>query len=120
MKPLIFLCLIPCAAEADSVIATRTLRAQTILAQGDMAVVDAAIPGALTVPAAAEGMELRVTVYAGRAIRVADIGPPAIVDRNQIVPMAYSGGALSILTGIAANQSFATGLPVDVKTLVKF
>jgi predicted dehydrogenase len=31
----------------------------------------------------------------------------------------HRDGALSILTGIAANQSFATGLPVDVKTLVK-
>ena len=28
-------------------------------------------------------------------------------------------GAWSILTGIAANQSFATGLPVDVRALVK-
>lgn len=32
----------------------------------------------------------------------------------------HRDGALSILTGIAANQSFATGLPVDVRTLVKF
>jgi predicted dehydrogenase len=31
----------------------------------------------------------------------------------------HRDGALSILTGIAANKSFATGLPVDVKTLVK-
>jgi predicted dehydrogenase len=29
-------------------------------------------------------------------------------------------GALSILTGIAANQSFATGLPVEVEPLVRF
>ena len=29
-------------------------------------------------------------------------------------------GAKSILTGIAANKSMATGLPVDVRTLVKF
>jgi predicted dehydrogenase len=32
----------------------------------------------------------------------------------------HRDGALSILTGIAANQSFATGLPVEVRTLVKF
>jgi predicted dehydrogenase len=31
----------------------------------------------------------------------------------------HRDGALSILTGIAANQSFATGLPVDVRTLVR-
>ena len=32
----------------------------------------------------------------------------------------HTQGAMSILTGIAANQSFATGLPVDVSSLVKF
>ena len=31
----------------------------------------------------------------------------------------HRDGALSILTGIAANRSFSTGLPVDVRTLVK-
>ena len=31
----------------------------------------------------------------------------------------HRDGAMSILTGIAANKSFATGLPVDVRTLVK-
>ena len=29
-------------------------------------------------------------------------------------------GAMSILTGIAANQAFATGLPVPVSSLVRF
>lgn len=32
----------------------------------------------------------------------------------------HEDGALSILTGIAANQSFATGLPVKVADLVRF
>ncbi len=32
----------------------------------------------------------------------------------------HTDGAMSILTGIAANQSFATGLPVQVSTLVRF
>ncbi len=32
----------------------------------------------------------------------------------------HEDGARSILTGIAANQSFATGLPVQVKDLVQF
>jgi predicted dehydrogenase len=33
---------------------------------------------------------------------------------------SHMDGAMSILTGIAANKSFATGLPIDVDTLVKF
>jgi predicted dehydrogenase len=32
----------------------------------------------------------------------------------------HIAGAMSILTGIAANKSMATGLPVDVDTLVRF
>jgi hypothetical protein len=32
----------------------------------------------------------------------------------------HTDGALSILTGIAANQAFTTGLPVKVETLVRF
>ncbi len=33
---------------------------------------------------------------------------------------SHIDGAMSILTGIAANKSMATGLPVDIDTLVKF
>lgn len=33
---------------------------------------------------------------------------------------SHIDGALSILTGIAANKSMATGLPVDIDTLVRF
>jgi hypothetical protein len=32
----------------------------------------------------------------------------------------HVAGAMSILTGIAANKSFATGLPVQVSGLVQF
>ena len=32
---------------------------------------------------------------------------------------SHVDGAMSILTGIAANKSIASGLPVDVKTLVE-
>lgn len=33
---------------------------------------------------------------------------------------SHIDGAMSILTGIAANKSIATGMPVDIKTLVEF
>jgi predicted dehydrogenase len=33
---------------------------------------------------------------------------------------SHVDGAMSILTGIAANKSFATGMPIDVDKLVKF
>mgnify|MGYP003675671315 CR=1 FL=1 len=44
-------------ALAESVIATRVIRAQTILSAMDMALVDAEIPGALTDLSAAIGQE---------------------------------------------------------------
>lgn len=94
----LLLLLLPTMAQAEAVIATRTIRAQTILMPADMTVVDAAIPGALEEAETAIGMESRVTLYAGRPIRAADLGPPAIVDRNQLVPLAYQAGALTILT----------------------
>ena len=33
---------------------------------------------------------------------------------------SYVDGAMSILTGIAANKSIATGMPVNINDLVKF
>lgn len=108
---LILLMLLPGAVLADSVIALRTVRAQSVLAPDDMALVDQAIPGALTDPVAAAGQEARVTLYAGRPIRADDIGPPALVDRNQIVPLAYAAGGLTILT---EGRALARGGAGDV------
>jgi hypothetical protein len=48
----------------------------------------------------------------------------AVFVGNQDDPLGHAAdhvaGAMSILTGIAANKSFATGLPVDVASLVRF
>lgn len=90
--------LFPSMVQADSLVATRNIRAQTVLGATDMALVAADIPGALPSVESALGLEARVTLYAGRAIRPADVGPSAIVDRNQIVPLAYQAGGLAILT----------------------
>mgnify|MGYP003670436443 FL=1 len=85
-------------ALAESVIATRGIRAQTILSAMDMALVDAEIPGALTDLSAAIGQETRTTLYPGRAIRESDLGAPTIIERNQIIPLTYSAGGLRIET----------------------
>lgn len=83
---------------ADSVIATRMIRAQTVLSAQDMTLVDAKIPGAIGALSLAIGQEARVALYPGRAIRASDIGAPAIIDRNQIIPLTYSAGGLTIAT----------------------
>lgn len=94
----LILLLIPGMAQADVVMATRTIRANTVLMPADVALAPATIPGALEEVETAIGMEARVTLYAGRPVHPGDLGPPAIVDRNQLVPLAYRAGGLDILT----------------------
>lgn len=97
MWRLLFL-LVPVEASADSLIATRTIRAQAVLTPQDMTLVAADIPGALTDTGAAVGQEARIAIYAGQPITVADLGPATVIDRNQIVPLTYRSGGLAILT----------------------
>ena len=92
------LILLPLPALADSVVATRTIRAHVALSADDMTMVAMDIPGALSDSATAVGQETRVIVYAGKPIHAEDLGPTAIIERNQIIPLSYSVGALSILT----------------------
>ena len=104
-------------ACADSLIATRTLRAQTVLAATDMTLVEAEIDGALADPVAAVGLEARVTLYAGRAIKAGDVGPPALIDRNQIVTLTYLSGGLGIVTEGRALGRAGAGDAVRVMNL---
>lgn len=94
----LLLLLLPEMALADSLVATRTIRAQSVLQLEDVTLVAAEIPGALTAVDGALGLEARVAIYAGRPIKAADLGPPTLIDRNQIVSLSYKSGALAILT----------------------
>ncbi len=96
MRLALILTLLPGAALADSLIATRTLPARTVIAEGDVMTVDAEIAGAAASPEAAVGLETRVAIYAGRPVRTADLGAPALVERNALVVLLYQGGGLSI------------------------
>ncbi|MBW0158099.1 flagellar basal body P-ring formation chaperone FlgA [Sedimentimonas flavescens] len=99
MRWLLFMfALIPGSALADTLIATRTLRAQTVLTPADLALEPGTLPGALTTPEEAIGLETRVAIYAGRPLHPEELGPPAIVERNQIVPLTYRQGGLLIQT----------------------
>ncbi|MCB2094389.1 MAG: flagellar basal body P-ring formation protein FlgA [Rhodobacteraceae bacterium] len=84
------------AAEAQSVVATRTLRANTVLAAEDVTLASASIPGVASNETAVIGQEARVAIYQGRPIRAIDLGPPALVGRNQSVVLRYQSGALVI------------------------
>lgn len=96
MRCLIVLLLMVGPAMAESLVATRTIRAQTVIGPEDLALVDAALPGALDDPALAIGLEARVAIYAGRPIRSQDLGAPALIDRNQLVQLVFLSGGLAI------------------------
>jgi flagella basal body P-ring formation protein FlgA len=98
MWRMLALVLLPGMATAESVVATRTIRAQSILGPDDVTLVAAAIPGALPATADAIGLEARISIYAGRPIRPSDLGPASVIDRNQIVTLVFSTGGLNILT----------------------
>ena len=85
-------------AQGETLVATRTIRAHAIIAPGDVTVVAAAVPGTLSDPADALGQEARVAIYQGRPLRAGDIGPPALVERNQIVELRFRSGPLDIRT----------------------
>jgi flagellar basal body P-ring formation protein FlgA len=118
MRVIAFLfALAPGFAQADSVVMTRTVRAQSVLTAADMTMVQAAIPGALTDPAPAIGQEARITLYAGRPIRSGDLGAPASVERNQVVSLAYQAGGLEILTEGRALERGGAGDLIRVMNL---
>lgn len=89
---------LPLAASADTVIAVRTIRSHTILTAADVRLQENEQPGAFSSIADVVGLEARVVLYQGRAISAADVGPAAIVERNQIVTLVYVRGTLSIAT----------------------
>ena len=82
-------------ARADRVEPVRVIRPQEIIAPEDVILRE----GPRTVGAALDaviGREARVALYPGRPIRAGDIGAPAVVERNQMVPLIYVRGALRI------------------------
>jgi len=90
------LILAPTFSLADTLVATRTIRSQSILEPGDLTLAAGAVAGALTRPEDALGMEARVVLYAGRPIRPEDLAPAALIDRNQTVTILFRRGTLTI------------------------
>ncbi|ALG88977.1 MULTISPECIES: flagellar basal body P-ring formation chaperone FlgA [Actibacterium] len=117
MRLCLLLLLLAAPAGADTLVAARTIRAMAILGPQDLALIAAPVPGALTRPEEVIGMESRVILYAGRPIRPGDIGPPAIVERNQIVLLHYRQSGLSITTEGRALGRAGAGDVVRVMNL---
>ena len=103
--------------SAESLVATRTIRAKSVVAPEDLVLVSAALPGALSDPGEAVGLEARVAIYAGKPIRAGDLGPPTLVERNQLVTLVFLSGGLAISTEGRALARGAEGEEIRVMNL---
>jgi flagella basal body P-ring formation protein FlgA len=104
-------------AAAETLVALRTIRAQTVIGPGDVGLAPGVTPGALTQPEQALGLEARVALYPGRPIHPADLGPPALVERNARVTLVFRSGALTITAEGRALSRAAAGEAVRVMNL---
>ncbi|MDD7970157.1 flagellar basal body P-ring formation chaperone FlgA [Roseinatronobacter alkalisoli] len=114
---ILLLALLPQIAAAQSLVATRLIRATEIIGPGDIAIHDTAIPGAAASVDQVIGLETRVAIYPGRPVRLSELGPAAVVERNDVVQILYRSGALTILTEGRALARGAIGDQVSVMNL---
>ena len=104
-------------AIADTVTPTRTLRPGTLITAADLTLRDGVQPGVFDRVTDVVGQEARVALYAGRPIPFDAIGAPAIVNRNQIVPLFFNASGLSITTEGRALERGGAGDRVRVMNL---
>lgn len=102
---------------ADVVTPTRTLRPGTLITLQDLTVRDGQQMGAFDRITDVAGQEARVALYAGRPIPFEAIGPPAIVNRNQIVPLSYQASGLRITTEGRAMERGGVGDRIRIMNL---
>ncbi len=103
--------------QAETLVATRLIRAAQVLGPGDVAPSDLRIAGGATDAAQVVGMEARVAIYPGRPVRLSELGPAAVVERNDLVSLVFRRGALTIVTDGRALDRGAIGASVQVMNL---
>lgn len=105
------------AAQAQTVVTTRTIPARVQITAADLAILPQTTPGTLSDPAQIIGMEARVALYPNRPVTAADIGPPALIERNQIIGLRFRIGNLTITTEGRALDRGAAGELLRVMNL---
>ncbi len=104
-------------AQTQTVVATHTIRSQSVLTYADIEMIEQSVAGAYITLDEVVGMEARVVLYPGRPIRLDDIGPPALVERNQIVTLIYAVAGLTIATDARALGRAGVGDRLRVMNL---
>lgn len=104
-------------AAAEVVVAARTIRAHAVIEADDVSLEPGEAPGTASDPYEVVGQEARIAIYAGRPVQLADLTPPALVSRNQIVVLSYRNGPLLIAAQGRALDRGAPGEAVRVINL---
>ncbi|GFE49559.1 flagella basal body P-ring formation protein FlgA [Roseobacter cerasinus] len=104
-------------AWSDVVVPTRTIRANAIISDIDVGTKAGQIPNGFDHIGDVIGQEARTTLYAGRPILVDDIGPPAVVTRNQLVALRFETSGLIITTEGRSLERGGVGDRVRVMNL---
>lgn len=107
----------PILSLADVVVPTRTIRANAIISASDVALKQIQNADGYFHLRDVVGQEARTTLYAGRAILVDDIGPPALVARNQIVSIMFVSNGLVIKTEGRSLQRGGVGDRIRIMNL---
>lgn len=81
---------------AETVVALRTIRAQEIVTSEAVTLDPGTLDGAYAQIDDVLGQEARITLYPGRPILHGHLGPPAVVERNQIVELVFERNGLRI------------------------
>ena len=104
-------------AFAQSIVPARPIRAYSVVAAEDVILSDKSHVGSYEIMSDVVGYEAKVTLYPGRPIKIGDIGPVSVIERNQNVTLVFSNGQLSIKTTGRALDRAAIGESVRVMNL---
>lgn len=113
--PAFLAAMLPLAADAG-VIATRDMPAGTLIAPDDLTWSDE-VAGGITDPEIAIGKQARIAIYAGRPVVAGALRSPVLIERNQLVRVAFDSGPLRIETEGRALSEGAAGDLVRVMNL---
>ena len=113
----ILLLLVPGLAQAQAVIVTHMLKPGSVIAEADVTLVDADIPGAVVTLDAALGQAVNEVIYPGRPVLADNLGPPRIISRNQSVSLVYQAGPLQIFAQGRALSAGAAGDEIKIMNI---
>jgi len=94
------------SAFAEVLVPVRTIRAKETIGPADVTYKSVDVAGAVSDLSEIVGKEARVALYPGRPVQHGDVGPPAIIERNDLVVLVFSQGRLRIM---AEGRSLGRG-----------